>query len=152
MAKNSLTTIKEFTETRRFALVGLSRDPKKFSRSVFKELTQKGYQILPVNPNMDDVEGVKCYHDLSELPGDVKHALFMTPKAQTATEVSKAISLGMTHLWLQQGTETREAADLAAGKNIKLVNGACIMMHTNPAGVHNFHRFLSKIFGTFPKN
>ena len=80
MAKNNLTTINEFLEPKRFALIGVSRDPKKFSRSVFKELQQKGFEIYPVNPNMDDIEGIKCYHDMAELPEPVKHVLFMTPK------------------------------------------------------------------------
>lgn len=152
MAKNSLQTIAEFLEPKQFALIGLSRDPKKFSRSAYKELTAKGYEIIPVNPNMDDLDGVKCYHDIAKLPASVKRVLFMTPKSSTADEVTKAIAHGITHIWLQQGAETREAAEAAAKGNAKLVYGACIMMHSNPDGVHKFHRFLSKLFGAFPKN
>jgi uncharacterized protein len=152
MAKNSLTTIQEFLEPKRFALIGLSRDPKKFSRTVFKELQAKGFEIYPVNPNMDDIEGVKCYHDMAELPEQVKHLLFMTPKTTTASEVTKAIDLGFKHMWIQQGAESKDAIEIAAKSDVKLVHGACIMMHSNPSGVHKFHRFLSKFFGTLPKN
>ena len=152
MAKNSLATINEFLEPKSFAFIGLSRDPKKFSRSVFKELRAKGYEVFPVNPNMDDVEGVKCYHDISELPKNVRHALFMTPKPSTVSAVESAINSGFTYLWLQQGTESREAINVAKENGVKLVSGACIMMHSNPGGVHAFHRFLSKMFGAFPKN
>jgi predicted CoA-binding protein len=151
MAKNSLKTINEFLEPKKFAFIGLSRDPKKFSRSIFKELLAKGYDMYPVNPNMDDVEGVRCYHDVSDLPESVKHGLFMTPKANTAGAVEKAIHHGFTHLWIQQGAETKEAAEAARQSGVKLVNGACIMMHANPGGVHKFHRILSKLFGAFPK-
>lgn len=152
MAKNSLTSINEFLEPKSFAFIGLSRDPKKFSRAVFKELRAKGYELFPVNPKMDDVEGVKCYHDISELPKNVRHALFMTPKPFTVGAVENAINSGFTHLWLQQGTESKEAIDAASEKGVKLIAGACIMMHSNPSGVHGFHRFLSKMFGAFPKN
>jgi uncharacterized protein len=151
MAKNSLKTINEFLEPKKFAFIGLSRDPKKFSRGIFKELRAKGYDMYPVNPNMDDVEGVRCYNDLSDLPESVRHGLLMTPKASTAGAVENAIHQGFTHLWIQQGAETKEAVELARQNNIKLVN-ACIMMHANPAGVHKFHRILSKLFGAFPKN
>ncbi len=151
MAKNSLKTINEFLAPKSFALIGLSRDPKKFSRTVFKELRAKGFDIYPVNPKMDDVEGVKCYHDISDLPQNVRHGLFMTPKAYTAGAVESAINQGFTHIWLQQGTESPEAIGLAKENNVNLVYGACIMMHGNPSGVHGFHRFLSRLFGTFPK-
>lgn len=152
MAKNSLTTIAEFLEPKKFALIGLSRDPKKFSRAVFKELHARGFEIYPVNPYMDDVEGVKCYHNVSDLPESVKHGLFMTPKANTAGAIENAVHNGFTHIWIQQGAETKDAIEVARQNAVKLVQGACIMMHANPSGVHNFHRFLSKLFGSFPKN
>jgi uncharacterized protein len=152
MAKNSLKTINEFLEPKKFAFIGLSRDPKKFSRGIFKELLAKGYDMYPVNPNMDDVEGVRCYQDVSELPENVRHALFMTPKASTAGALESAINHGFTHVWIQQGAETKEAVEYAKQKEVKLIHGACIMMHANATGVHKFHGILSKLFGVFPKN
>lgn len=151
MSKNSLKTVQEFLEPKKFAFIGLSRDPKKFSRGIFKELTAKGYEMYPVNPNMDDVEGIKCYHDVSELPDSVRYGLIMTPKSNTAGTVENAIHHGFTHLWIQQGAESKEASDIAKQNGVKLVYGACIMMHASPGGVHKFHRFLSKLFGAFPK-
>jgi uncharacterized protein len=152
MAKNSLNTINDFLAPKQFAFVGLSRDPKKFSRAVFKELHAKGYNILPVNPNMDDLEGMKCYHAIADLPENIKHALIMTPKPGTAAAIENAVHHGITNIWIQQGAETKEAIELAQQNGVKLVYGACIMMHANPSGVHKFHRFLSRLFGAFPKN
>jgi len=152
MAKNNLTNINDFLKPQSFAFIGLSRDPKKFSRTVFKELLAKGYIIYPVNPKMDDVEGVKCYHDVADLPETVRHGLFMTPKSSTAGAIENAIHHGFTDLWIQQGAETKEALEIANQNGINPVYGACIMMHANPSGVHKFHRFLSKLFGAFPKN
>lgn len=152
MARNSLKTINEFLEPKKFAFIGLSRDPKKFSRSIFKELLAKGYDMYPVNPNMDDVEGVRCYSNISELPANVRHGLFMTPKTNTAEAIENGIKQGFTHFWIQQGAETKEAVEIAKQKSVKLIHGACIMMHANPSGVHKFHGILSKIFGAFPKN
>lgn len=152
MSKNSLKTIDAFLAPKKFALVGLSRNPKQFSRAVFKELRAKGYEILPVNPNVDDLEGVKCYHTISQLPKDVQQVLLMTPKAGTAGVVDEAVQHGIRNIWIQQGAETKEAIDLARQNNANLIYGACIMMHANPSGVHKFHRILSKLFGAFPKN
>lgn len=152
MAKSSLSTIEAFLMPRKFAFVGVSRDPKKFSRMAFKELTAKGYEMYPVNPNLDEIDGVKCYKDISELPAEIKHALFMTPKDNTAGALENAIQHGFTHFWIQQGAETKEAIDLANEKGVRLVSRTCIMMHADPSGIHKFHRFLAKIFGSFQKN
>lgn len=152
MPKNKLSDIESFLQPKKFAFIGLSRDPKKFSRTVFKELQAKGYDMYPVNPGMDDVEGVKCYKDVSELPAGIDRAILMTPKSNTAGAVENAIHHGISHIWIQQGAETKEAVEIAKENGTKLVHGACIMMHASPTGVHKFHRFLSKLFGAFPKN
>jgi len=107
--------------------------------------------MYPVNPQLDDIDGVKCYKDISELPENVTHALFMTPKANTAAAVENAINHGITNIWLQQGAETNEAVEVARENGVNLVYGRCIMMHTNPQGVHKFHTFLSKVFGSYPR-
>jgi predicted CoA-binding protein len=151
MGKNSLTTIEEFLAPKRFAFIGLSRDPKKFSRSAFKELKAKGFDMFPVNPNLDEIDGTRCYKELSELPDNVKHALFMTPKENTAGAVENAIHHGFTHLWIQQGSETKEALEIASQNGVKLVSKTCILMHGNPSGIHKFHGFIMKLFGGFPK-
>lgn len=151
MAKNTLESIRKFTEAKEFAFIGISRDPKKFSRSIYKELLKKGYRMHPVNPNIDTIDGTPCYRDMSELPSGVTRALFMTPKAHTAGAVEHAIQHGVKHIWIQQGAETPEAAEIARQQGVDMVYGACIMMHTEPDGVHKFHRFMSKIFGRFPK-
>lgn len=151
MSKNSLTTIQEFLAPKKFAFIGLSSDPKKFSRAAFKELKAKGYEIYPVNPKLDQVDGIKCYRDIADLPSDIKRALFMTPKENTAGAVENAIHHGFTHLWIQQGAETKEALDVANENAVKLVSKTCILMHATPSGVHKFHGFIMKIFGAFPK-
>lgn len=151
MAKNTLESVLKFTEPKEFAFIGISRDAKKFSRSVYKELAQKGYTMYPVNPHIESIDGVKCYKDVAELPSSVTHALFMTPKANTAGAVENAIHHGIKNLWIQQGAETPEALEIAREHGANIVYGRCIMMHTDPTGVHKFHKFLSKLFGAYPK-
>jgi predicted CoA-binding protein len=152
MSKTSLSTIEAFLAPRKFAFIGLSRDPKKFSRAVFKDLKAKGYEMYPVNPNLEEFDGVKCYKEIAELPNEVHHALFMTPKTNTADAVENAVHHGFTHIWIQQGAESEDAIGVANENGVRLVSKACIMMHTNPSGIHRFHRTLSKLFGSFPKN
>jgi uncharacterized protein len=53
-----------FLSNHRIAMVGISRDPKDFSRSLFREMRQQGYDIVPVNLFAEDVEGEECFQSL----------------------------------------------------------------------------------------
>ncbi len=145
-------SIDEFFTTKRFAMAGVSSNPKKMSRGFYKDLLKKNYEILPINPKMDDIEGVKCYHTVSELPDDVKHLIIMTPRDQTEKVVASAIEKGIKHIWMQQKTDTPEAIELAEKNNINVIYKECIFMHADPVdSVHSIHRFINKIFCKLPK-
>ncbi|NIT57061.1 MAG: CoA-binding protein, partial [Aliifodinibius sp.] len=57
MSKSAQVSIAEFLQEPEFVFIGLSRDPKHFSRSLFKEFLKHGYEPVPVNPNSDEIEG-----------------------------------------------------------------------------------------------
>ena len=63
--------IQEFIDNKSVALAGVSRDSKKWGSMLFKALKKKDYTIYPVNPNMEDFEGVKCYSSVTDLPIEV---------------------------------------------------------------------------------
>ncbi len=65
----------EFLAKRRIAVTGVSRTPKSHgSNIVYQRLRARGYQVFAVNPNADEVEGDRCYHDLKSVPGSVSAA------------------------------------------------------------------------------
>ncbi len=69
----------EFLAQRRIALVGVSRDPRDMSRTLFRELRQRGYDVVPVHPTLDAVDGVACARRLQDVSPSVAGALLMTP-------------------------------------------------------------------------
>ncbi len=64
----SRAVVDDFLTQRTLAVVGASRDANKFGNKVFRDLIAKGYQVFPINPNADVVEGKRCYPDLNALP------------------------------------------------------------------------------------
>jgi hypothetical protein len=48
-------------KTNVFAVVGASRDSKKYGYQVYRDLRNAGYRVYPVNPNVNEVLGDKCY-------------------------------------------------------------------------------------------
>jgi hypothetical protein len=148
----TLNQIQQFLKLKTFAVAGVSRNPKKFGYQVFSDLKKKGYKVYPVNPNTDVIDDEKCFRDISELPSEVTHLLIVTPKDQTTEVMRKAVEKGITHIWIQQMSETPESIAIADENNIHLVTSECIHMFAEPVeGFHRFHRGLKKFFGRYPK-
>lgn len=142
--------IARFLSLEKYAIAGVSRDPKKFGQVVFRDLRKKGMDVVPVNPKADTIDGVKCYSSVSDLPADVRGLIFMTPKEETLAVAREAIAHGIKDLWVQQGAETMELIGELEKEDVNLVYKQCIMMFWKPDGIHSFHRFLKKIFGGLP--
>jgi hypothetical protein len=148
----TLNQIQDFLAPRKMAMAGVSRNPKKFGGAIFKELKEKGFELYPINPNAEEIQGVKCYKSVSDLPAEVEHLFIVTPKYETDVVARAAVSKGMKMVWIQQQSETPEAVKTIEEAGIPLIYKKCIMMFADPVkSVHGFHRFLVKTFGGYPK-
>jgi uncharacterized protein len=147
----TLKQINEFLESQPIALVGASRNPKKFGYAAFKELKEKGMKIIPVNPKADEILGEKSYQNVKLLPQDVQSIIVFTKKDQTASVIRDAKEKGIKQIWIQQMADSKEALDELKDSGINYITGECILMHYKPHSIHKFHGTLKKFFGRFPK-
>ena len=147
----TLKQINEFLDSQPIAMVGASRNPKKFGYSAFKELKEKGMKIIPVNPLADEILGEKSYPNLKMLPAEVQSIIVFTKKDKTASVIREAKERGIKHIWIQQMADNKEALDELKDSGINYITGQCILMHYKPHSIHKFHGSLKKFFGSFPK-
>ncbi|MEI6898319.1 MAG: CoA-binding protein [Bacteroidota bacterium] len=149
--KADKTAIDAFFSAKKIAIAGVSRDTNKFGHSVFNALTERGFDIYPINPNTNSLGGIPCFQRVRDLPSDVVNLLILTPKAQTSGIIEEAIRKGITNIWIQQMSETPEAVKIAQNHGVKLVYGQCILMWADPVkGFHKFHKSIKKLFGLLP--
>ena len=73
------TMIDEFLLGETYAVAGASTDRGKYGNKVFRCYQQAGKAVIPLNPRADEVEGVECIRDLSELPVEVYGLSIITP-------------------------------------------------------------------------
>jgi predicted CoA-binding protein len=147
--KNQKQNIENFLMAKTIAIIGASRNKKKFGNQVLKNLVSKGYDVYPVNPYAEEIEGIKCYNNVSLLPENVKTALIVTPKKETEKTVKELINKGITNIWIQQMSETTESIDIALKSNVNLIANKCIFMFAEPvSSIHKFHRTIKKLFGS----
>ena len=150
--KASKAAIESFLSSKKIAIAGVSRNSRKFGYTVFKELSQKGFDVYPINPNTNSLGGTPCFQSVSALPSDVKNLLIVTPKDQTNGLIREAVSTGISGIWIQQMSETPEAIQFAEENKVNLISKQCILMWIEPVkSIHKFHRNLKKLFGLLPK-
>lgn len=147
----ALKQIEEFLGSQPVAMAGVSRNPKKFGYAAFKELKEKGMNIIPVNPNATEIHGSKAYNDIKSLPEEVKGLIIMTSKDKTAGVVREARDKGIRQIWIQQMADSKEALKELEGSGINYITGECILMHYKPHSIHKFHAGLLKFFRRFPR-
>lgn len=151
----TLNDVRDFLAQRRIALVGLSRNPKDFSHVVFREMFQRGYDMVPVNPGATELENRRCFAHLQEITPRVDGALIMTTPQDTDRVVRDCAEAGVRRVWMHrgggQGAVSKEAAEFCLQNGIRLVEGYCPLMFL--AGTPFFHRvhgFFMKVAGGYP--
>ncbi len=148
----SRKTVEDFFSSEKLAVVGVSRNGKKFGRSAFKELKAKGYKVFPVNPNADKIDGETCYPNLNSLPEKADGAVIVVQPSEAEKVVREAAEAGIKKVWFQQGSLSNEAISFCENNGINAIYGECVLMFAEPvAGFHKFHRTVKKILRKLPK-
>ena len=131
-------TIDKFVGFKRIAVVGVSRSNYKYGSIVYRNMQQQGYQMVPVNPNLEIFDGQTCYPNLSALPEPVDGVVIVIPPSRVPAILHEAASLGIRHVWLQPGAESDEALELADELGLELIHTFCVMVEARHAdAAHN---------------
>lgn len=140
--------IEQFVSFRRIAVVGMSRSGKKFGNAVGKELKTKGYEIYPVHPEVQEIDGLSCYPDLKSLSGKVDGVWISILPAKVPEVLEDAAGIGLKNIWLQQGAWSKEVQETIDRLNLPVISKKCILMYAQPVhSVHKFHRTIKSILG-----
>ena len=116
---------------RRIALVGATKNPTKYGNIILKDLLGKGFEILPVNPNYDEIEGLKCYKSVKELPKDVDVIVFVVPPRVGLEVAKEAVEAGFKNLWFQPGPESEDIRQFLEKAGLDYSFERCIMVETS---------------------
>ncbi len=115
-----------FESVRTIAVVGISRNPEKPARRVPAYLAAKGYEIVPVNPFVDEIFGQKAKDTLSEVNEPVDMVVIFRP-SEEAAQIAEA-AMGREDrpvIWLQKGIRADQVAATARGKGFTVVQDLC---------------------------
>jgi hypothetical protein len=113
----------------RIAVIGASTDPGRPVFKVMGTLRRAGYDVVPVSPAADEIDGLRCYPTLADAvretgPVDIVD-VFRRPEACAAHAI-EAVEAGASCLWLQQGIASAEAGRIAHEAGLAVVMDRCI--------------------------
>ena len=114
-------------ESRSIAVVGISNKLGRPSLTVASYLKGQGYRIIPVNPTIQDVNGEKCYPDLTSIPEKVDIVDIFRKPADVLPVVEEAIRIGAKAVWMQEGIVNEEAAGKAKEAGLLVVMDKCML-------------------------
>lgn len=146
MRPSSLESARAFLGARRIAVVGVSRNPKDFSRAVLRELARRGHDVVPVNPALSEAEGLRCFARVQDVSPPADAALLMTPAAESERVVGDCVAAGVRRVWLHRGAGPGAATPAALARcaeaGIEVVQDLCPFMALPDAGFpHRLHHF-----------
>lgn len=123
---------------RRVAVVGISDRPERDSNRVASYLVGVGYDVVPVNPMVSEVLGLRCWPSLREAPGPIEVVDVFRRSELVPPVVDEAIAVGARAIWMQDGVIHEEAAARARAAGILVVMDRC-MLRDHAAGLGRPH-------------
>ncbi len=111
---------------RRVAVVGISDNPDRASHGITKFLLHGGYEVVGVNPKLDEVLGVKVYPSLADIPGEIDVVDIFRRGEFVGPIVEAAIAKGAKAVWMQEEVRNEEAALRARDAGLIVVMDRCI--------------------------
>ena len=114
-------------EFRRVAVVGISDRPERDSHRVAAYLQRVGYTIVPVNPNVTTVFGLRCWPSLEAAPGPIEVVDVFRRSELVEPVVDAAIAVGAKAVWMQDGVVNERAAAKARAAGLLVVMDRCML-------------------------
>jgi predicted CoA-binding protein len=121
----------EINKNNIIAVVGVSSDSAKYGNKVFFDLAGKGFEVLAVHPDGGEVDGHKRYPTLSDLPKIPDLVVSVVKPEVTEKIAAECAKLGIKKLWMQPGSESQAAIELAEKEGVEVVHDACVMLKTS---------------------
>ena len=138
--------IKEFYGSDSYLLIGMSKKKKNFAWGIYKSFTESGRTVLPLHPDGGDINGVKLYARIEDLPEKSESCIICADVKKNTDIIPELVNSGIRRFWFQQGSYNEESLEQARKHNARALTG-CVLMYLPEASFpHKLHRFFHELF------
>lgn len=110
------------------AILGASRDRRKYGNKSVRAHLQQGYEVFPVNPYATEVEGLKAYPDLAAVPAGKLDRISVYLPPDVALGLLEAIkSRAAAEVWFNPGSDSAELVSRAEALGLSIIRACSIV-------------------------
>ena len=109
------------------AVIGASNDRSKFGNRAVRAYQQQGYTVVPINPREPEIEGLRAYRSILDVPGTIDMASFYVPPEIGEQVINEVAQKGITEVWLNPGSESDALVDRARALQIQPIIACSIV-------------------------
>jgi predicted CoA-binding protein len=115
------------------AVIGASNDRRKFGNRAVRAYQQQGHTVVPINPHETEVEGLKAYASILDVPGTVDMASFYVQPEIGEQVIADVAAKGVREVWLNPGADSDEVIARAKALGIEpIVACSIVAIGQNP--------------------
>ncbi len=142
--------IADFLAGKRIAVAGVSRNAGSTANAIFRRLRDVGYDVVPINPSADQVEGVRCYPDVASVDGQLHGVIVATHPSVSAAVARASAERGIKHIWLHRaigdGSVSEAAVAECRSRGVEPIVGGCPLMYGRASDpFHRIFRWLLRL-------
>jgi predicted CoA-binding protein len=118
---------KHRARARTVAIIGASNDRDKFGNKAVRAFQQQGYEVFPVNPKEEEIEGLRAYRSIADVPVRPQMISVYVPPPVLLKLLPDIAAKGCEELWLNPGTESDEVLAEAERLGLNVVQACSIV-------------------------
>ena len=148
----------DFLDQKRIAVAGVSRSTggEHGGNIVYQRLRERGYDVFPVNPNADEVEGDPCFDRVTDIPDGVDAVVIATNPDDSPQVMQDCVEAGVARVWMHRsvgaGSVSADATALGRENGVTVIDGGCPLMYGKASDFgHRVMGTVLRITGTVPK-
>jgi predicted CoA-binding protein len=109
------------------AIIGASQDRRKYGNKAVRAYRDNGYRVYPINPNEDEVEGLRAYPSIEAVPDEIDYVSLYVPPAVGIKLLPAIAAKSPKELWLNPGSESDELVEAAADLHLRTILACSIV-------------------------
>lgn len=109
------------------AIIGASQDRRKYGNKAVRAYHDNGYRVYPINPNEEEVEGLRAYPSIEAVPDEVDYVSLYVPPAVGIKLLPAIAAKSPKELWLNPGSESDELVEAAADLHLRTILACSIV-------------------------
>jgi predicted CoA-binding protein len=114
-----------------YAVVGASANKEKYGYKVLVDLNSKGFRVVGINPNYEQIENIKCFKSLKDVPQKIDVVILIVPANVGINILKECVLLKINKIWIQPGAESSQIINFCKENSLDCVYNSCIMLSSS---------------------